>query len=240
MIALTAAILYVRCLGRARLPLLGLAACLAVLTKPSALVRWRSRRGGAARPARRLRGLFAVVALVAGATVGLCKRQSSQARYLHMGLRAFLTDGTGGFYASLNAHVRSDVLLDSSWLGADLRILLVFALVYALARLIPRSTHRISVGVALASRSAGHGWGLASPARAAVLSPERATRSSRSRCSCSEHRCSSRSPPPRTRSRAGELGRYSSAWRRRLSCGRGWRSIPTGSRLRRGHHSCCS
>ena len=151
MLALTAAIFYVRRLGRARLPLLGLAACLSVLTKPSALTALAGLGAAAllgSRAGLRSR-LPAVAAMAAGTTVGLVY-DIVQARYVHMGLRAFLTDGTGGFYASLNARVRADVLLDSSWLGADLRILLVFAVVYALARLAPRSTHRISVGGALA------------------------------------------------------------------------------------------
>jgi len=150
MLALTAAIFYVRRLGRARLPLLGLAACLSVLTKPSALPALAGLGAAALLGSRSgLRNRVPdVVALAAGASVALVY-DVVQARYLHMGLRAFLTEGTGGFYASLNARVRADVLLDSSWLGADLRILLVFAVVYALARLVPRSTHRLSVAVAL-------------------------------------------------------------------------------------------
>jgi hypothetical protein len=72
-----------------------------------------------------------------------------QARYLHQSLRSFMTSGTDGFYASLSASLRHDVLLGSSWLGADLRLVLVFAVAYALARLVPRSTHRIAVCVAL-------------------------------------------------------------------------------------------
>ena len=81
MIALTAAILYVRCLGRARLPLLGLAACLAVLTKPSALVALAG-LGAAALLGPRAglrRRVPAVVALAAGATVGLANASSRRA-----------------------------------------------------------------------------------------------------------------------------------------------------------------
>jgi hypothetical protein len=53
---------------------------------------------------------------------------------------------------SLNARVRGDVLRDSSWLGADLRILLFFAVFYTLARLIPRNTHRVSCSCSRSQR----------------------------------------------------------------------------------------
>ena len=150
MLTLTAALLYARRLGRAQLPLIGLAACLALLTKPSALMSLIA-LGAAVSIGRSadLRGrLAAVGALAAGTAVALVY-DLVQARYVHMGLRAFMTDGTGGFNATLSSHVRHDVLLDSSWLGADLRIVATFAIAYALARLVPRSTHRISVAVAL-------------------------------------------------------------------------------------------
>jgi hypothetical protein len=150
MLALTAALLYVRRLGGARLPLVGLAACLSLLTKPSALIALLA-LGASVLVGPRTdlrRRLPAAGALAAGTAVALIY-DFVQARYVHMGLRAFMTSGTDGFYAALSAKVRHDVLLDGSWLGADLRLLLSFAIAYSLARLVPRSTHRISVCVAL-------------------------------------------------------------------------------------------
>jgi hypothetical protein len=152
MLALTAALLYVRRLGRAQLPLVGLAACLSLLTKTSALTALvgltaailLGPRAGLRRRAP------AAGAIAAGAAIALVY-DVVQANYVHMGLRAFMTEGSDGFYASLSAQMRHRVLLDSSWLGADLRLLLTFAIVYAAARLVPRSTHRISVGAALLS-----------------------------------------------------------------------------------------
>jgi 4-amino-4-deoxy-L-arabinose transferase-like glycosyltransferase len=150
MLALTAALLYARRLGRAQLPLVGLTACLSLLTKPSALVALLS-LGVAVLvgPRSDLRRRLPATAAIAGGTLVALVYDIVQANYLHVSLRAFMTEGTDGFYASLNSQVRHDVLLDSSWLGADLRLLLAFAIAYALLRLIPRSTHRLCVGTAL-------------------------------------------------------------------------------------------
>ena len=137
--------------------------------------------------------------------------------------------------------MRSDVLLDSSWLGADLRILLVFALVYALARLIPRSTHRISVGVAL---GVAIGWSWLGPRLAgAGGGPVSGTGDPLEQIAVLVLGASllfALAAPADAIPAGSSWAAYSSGSRRRLSCGRGWRSIPTGSRLRRGHHSCCS
>ena len=150
MLALTAALLLARGLGRARLPLVGAAACLSLLTKPSALTALVGM--GAAvllGPRTQLRRRLPAAGAIAAGTAVALVYDLAQAHYVHMGLRAFMTEGTDGFYASLSAQVRHDVLLDSSWLGVDLRLVLTFAIAYALARLLPRSTHRISVGAAL-------------------------------------------------------------------------------------------
>jgi 4-amino-4-deoxy-L-arabinose transferase-like glycosyltransferase len=150
MIALTAALLFVPRLGRARLPLVGVAACLALLTKPSvatALVGLIAAVLVGPRADLRRR-LPAAGAIAAGTVIALIY-DIVQARYVHLSLHTFMTTGTDGFYAGLSAQLRHDVLLDTSWLGADLRLLLTFAIAYALARVAPRSTHRISTGVAL-------------------------------------------------------------------------------------------
>jgi hypothetical protein len=150
MIGLTAALLCARRLGRARLPLVGLAAALSVLTKPSALPALAG-LGIALLIGRRIdlrRRAFALLAVGLGTVVGLLY-QLSQARYVHMGLRAFLSAGTtGGFYPQLADQDRRRVLLDGAWLGPDLRVFLWFGFVYALLRLV-RVRHRPAVLVAL-------------------------------------------------------------------------------------------
>ena len=157
MVALTAAVLFMRRLGRAQLPLLGLVSAVTVLTKPSAI------------PA--LLGLGAAVLI--GPRLGLRRRSYTalavclgigaallydleEAHYLHMGLRAFVTYGTGGFYAALSDRVRKQVLLDAGWLGADLRVFLWFGFVYAIVRLV-RVRHRVAVLIAVPV-AAGWSW----------------------------------------------------------------------------------
>ncbi|MGZ4317351.1 MAG: ArnT family glycosyltransferase [Gaiellaceae bacterium] len=149
MIALTAVLLCARRLGRAQLPLVGLAAALSVLTKPSALPALLG-LGAAVLIGHRSdlrRRAFALAAIGLGTAAGLLY-DLSQAHYVHMGLRSFLTVGTTGFYAQLADQDRKRVLLDGAWLGPDLRIFLWFALVYAIVRL-ARVPHRLAVLVAL-------------------------------------------------------------------------------------------
>lgn len=148
LVATTAALLLSPRLGRAQLPLVGLSATLAVLAKPSSLPALAGL--GAAvligpRAELRRRGA-AVAAIVAGSALGIVY-DVVQAGYVHLGLYDFLTVGTRGFYAQLADHARRHVLLDGSWLGADLRLLLAFALLYALARL--ALGHRTTVAAAL-------------------------------------------------------------------------------------------
>lgn len=146
MIAATGAVLVSRRrLGRAYLPLLAVAALLAALAKPSA---YAALAGfvlavllGPRQSIRRR--LPTVVALGAGLAVGLAYDES-QARYLHMTLSAFLRAGTDGLYAQEATAARRDTLLESAWLGAELRLLLVFAILYALAR-VARAAHRQAV-----------------------------------------------------------------------------------------------
>ena len=144
MLALTAACLVAPRLGRARLPLVAAGAMLSVLAKPSAL------------PA--LLGLAAAVllgpridlrrrAIAAGAlavgTGGALLYDLVQARYLHLGLYDFLTSGTTGFYERLADANRRRVLLDVGWLGPELRVLMLFGVAYAIARLV--TSHRRAV-----------------------------------------------------------------------------------------------
>jgi len=148
MIGLTAVLLYARRLGRAQLPLVGVAAALAILTKPSALAALIGL--GAAvviGPRNGLRGrLYALLAIGLG-TVAALAYDLSQARYFHMGFWSFFTLGSGGFWAQLAGQTRRQVLLDGAWLGPDLRIFLWFGFVYAVARIVG-SRHRPAVLVA--------------------------------------------------------------------------------------------
>lgn len=148
MVGLTAVAL-VAARARPRLvPLVGVAACLAALTKPTALA---SLAGLAAAvligPRAGLGRRAHAAAAVAVGTVAALAYDAVEAHRLHLGLWTFLTTGTDGFYASLAASKRGHALLDESWLGGDLRLLLVFGVLYALARLAVR--HRVAVALAL-------------------------------------------------------------------------------------------
>ena len=147
---MTGALLCARRLGRAQLPLVGLAATLSIMTKPSALPALVG-LAAAVLIGPRLdlrRRAYAALAVALGMGVGLVF-ELTQARYAHMGLRAFLTLGTeGGFYARLADQDRKRVLLDGAWLGPDLRIFLWFGFAYAIARIVSLR-HRYAVLVAL-------------------------------------------------------------------------------------------
>jgi hypothetical protein len=58
-------------------------------------------------------------------------------------------DRAGGKGGSCRRAAAQVDALDGSWLGADLRILMWFAIAYALVRVVPHSTHRVAVGIAL-------------------------------------------------------------------------------------------
>jgi hypothetical protein len=145
MLALTAACLVAPRLGRTRLPLVAVGAMLSVLAKPSALPALVGLAAAVLLGPRvdlRRRAL-AAGALAVGTGVALLY-DLVQARYLHLGLYDFLTSGTtGGFYAHLADSSRRRVLLDVGWLGPELRVLMLFGVVYAIARLI--TSHKRAV-----------------------------------------------------------------------------------------------
>jgi hypothetical protein len=148
MVAVTGAALVTRRLGRLRLPAIALAAALAALTKPSTLAALLGLAvavliGSRARLGHRT---IAAGAIAVGTALGLLY-DVVQARYVHLGLRAFLTTGSDGFYAQLADSSRNRVLLDAGWLGSDLRVLLLFALGYSILRLV--ASHRLAVLAAL-------------------------------------------------------------------------------------------
>jgi hypothetical protein len=159
MVALTAAVLLTPQLGLLRLPLAGVAAALAVLAKPSsiaAIVGLGAALLIGSRAGVRQRAL-AAGAIAAGTIAGLLY-DLVQARYVHMGLRAFLTSGSDGFYAKLADADRKKVLLDGGWLGSDLRVLVMFSIAYALIRLV--GGHRTAV---LAAWVVAIGWSWLGP-----------------------------------------------------------------------------
>jgi hypothetical protein len=151
MLATTAALLYAKRLGRAQLPVIAVAACLTQLTKPSAFVSLGGLVAAALLGSRTgLRRRISLAGAILAGTFVAFVYDEIQARYLHMSFTTFLTKGTDGFYASQAAQRRTDTLLGTTWLGNDLRILMVFALVYAVVR-VAGLAHRPSVVAALAS-----------------------------------------------------------------------------------------
>jgi hypothetical protein len=148
MVAVTAALLFAPRLGRAQLPLLAVGAALSGLAKPSALPALVGLVAAILIGPRidLRRRILGATAIVAGTAAALTY-DIVQARYFHTTLSGFLTTGTRGFYAELADETRRRVLLDGGWLGGSLRVLLVFAIVYAVARLGLR--HQVAVMVAL-------------------------------------------------------------------------------------------
>jgi hypothetical protein len=101
-------------------------------------------------------------ALLLGGIVGL-GYDWTMANHLHMGLVGFLRSGTTGYYAQAASAARADTLLRLDFLGADLRLPLAFALVYACCRT-ARVGHRQA---AIAGIVAGGGYALIGPYLAA-------------------------------------------------------------------------
>jgi hypothetical protein len=127
-------------------------AALAMLAKPSALLAlvglalamvfvgdsWRDRVLTRAAP------------VIGGLTLALIYDET-QARYFHMNLRGFLEAGvTSPYYRDLAARSRRPVLLDVGWLGSALRVLVLFAAVYAVLR-VAALRHRYAVAAAVGS-----------------------------------------------------------------------------------------
>jgi len=97
-------------------------------------------------------------ALLLGGLVGVAY-EWAMASHLHMGLVAFLRSGTTGYYAQAASAARTDTLLRLDFLGADLRLPLAFALVYACCRAIRIGHTRAAItGIAL-----GGGYALIGP-----------------------------------------------------------------------------
>jgi 4-amino-4-deoxy-L-arabinose transferase-like glycosyltransferase len=145
-IALAGALVWGRHLTPARAGAAAMAAALAMLTKPSALLpliglalaqllvneSWRGRL------------LYRFVPICAGLAAGLAY-DLTQARYVHQSLRTFLQSGvTSDYYRALADEARRYALFDGNWFGDGLRVAAFFALLYVVLRL-TRVPHRLAV-----------------------------------------------------------------------------------------------
>ena len=152
LVALTGALVWSRHLSVARAGFAGVAAMLAILTKPSALLAlfglalaqmlvnesWRSRL------------LYRVGPLCAGIGAGLVY-DLTQANFVHQGLRTFLQSGVNtAYYRTLADEARRYAIFDGNWFGDGLRVAAFFGLLYAVLRL-ARVQHRVAVAVGVPS-----------------------------------------------------------------------------------------
>jgi hypothetical protein len=127
-------------------------ALLAVLTKASSVVPALAGLGLALLLVERPRSFSRLrasrfLALTLGALVGI-SYEWAMAAHMRMGLYAFLRSGTTGYYAQLAHSLRLHTLLTLDFLGADLRLPLAFAFVYAAGRSVGVS-HRSAAWLAL-------------------------------------------------------------------------------------------
>jgi 4-amino-4-deoxy-L-arabinose transferase-like glycosyltransferase len=145
-IALAGALVWGRRPTPARAVAAGVAAGLAMLTKPSALLALIGLALAQLLVSESWRGrlLYRFVPLCAGLAAGLAY-DLTQARYVHQGLRTFLQSGvSSGYYRSLANEARRYALFDGNWFGDGLRVAAFFALLYAVLRLAGVG-HRLAV-----------------------------------------------------------------------------------------------
>lgn len=159
MVALVAALALRPPRGAGGTAALVVAAAAAVLTKQTVLIALVP--FAVVLVALRLRAAGAAVA--AGLALGLAY-DAFMAHRFGTDLSTFLREGSGGIWAHLAAQTRGDAVLRADVLGAGLRLPLIFALVYAIARLAPVS-HRLAAGLALA---VGLVWSIVGPLAAGV------------------------------------------------------------------------
>jgi hypothetical protein len=120
----------------------------AVLAKPSALLALAGLAAAATlgeRAGLRRRLLRGLLPLCVGTGLALVYDAVAASR-VHEGLLSFLRAGSTGYYATLAHDARRQALLGDGWLGSGMRLPVVFAIVYALARIGLR--HRRAVQVA--------------------------------------------------------------------------------------------
>jgi 4-amino-4-deoxy-L-arabinose transferase-like glycosyltransferase len=136
-LALTAVLLWSERLGPVRLPLVALAAAAAVLAKPSAYLGLVGL--GLAlvldlnRETARRRALGGMVALGAGAVLGLVY-DAVMAGKVHESLSHFIRSGNTTFFLERGSQARVDAVLRGDWLGAEVRLALLYGIFYAVTR----------------------------------------------------------------------------------------------------------
>ena len=160
MAAATAAVLWSRAGPGVRLALVAGTSALTVLAKPTGLLPLAGLAAASVLLGdRSLRmRLYDAAAIGAGAVVGLLYDEA-QAIHLHEGLLDVLRAGVSAYYTDQAARVRAHVLMRGDWLGVELRLLLLYGLVYALLRA-GRLTHRLAAGLALGAALA---WSILGP-----------------------------------------------------------------------------
>ncbi len=162
-VAAAGAVLWTMRAGGRRDATLAVVACLAVLAKPSGLLGLLGLGAAAligSRAGVRTRARGSLAPLAAGVVVALVY-DWTQAHQQHMSLPSFLHSGVGaGFWAARSAAARRPDLLGWTWLGPLLHLLLVFAVAYALLRIVRVSHSR----AALAAAPATWIWSWAGPA----------------------------------------------------------------------------
>jgi hypothetical protein len=168
--AITGALLWSPGLGRAYGPLVAVAAAATVLAKPTGLLSLAGlagatlvllyRRDDVRRLGQGLGGL------AVGALVGLTY-DIVQAHRLDETLSAFLRAGNSDFYLRQGRAARADAVLGAAWLGEGVRLLLLFGVLYALAR-------AVGLGARVALAAAGPVailWSIVGPAVADGAAP---------------------------------------------------------------------
>jgi hypothetical protein len=152
-----------------KLPLVAGSAAATVLTKPTGLVALLG-LGLAALvliwPLRPLRRLYGLGAAVAGGLVGL-SYDIVQAHRSDWSLERFLKSGNSEFYLTKGAAARGDQLLRASWTGDAPRLLILFGLIYAVAR-VAGIRQRVALAISV---TAAIVWSIAGPIAADGSTP---------------------------------------------------------------------
>jgi hypothetical protein len=161
--AVTGAILLSPRLGRAYAPLVAIAAAATVLAKPTGLLAL----GGLALAgvvllyrrdlARRL--ALGLGGLALGAALGLTY-DIVQAHRLGETLNAFLRAGNSDYYLQQGRAARADAVLGAAWLGEGVRLLVLFGVLYAVARVAGASARLAVAGAGPAAIL----WSIVGPA----------------------------------------------------------------------------
>ena len=170
MAAVTGALLWSRRLDRAYAPLVAVAAAATVLAKPTGLLALAGLAAATVvllyrREAGRRVGL-GLGGLAVGAALGLTY-DIVQAHRLGETLNAFLRAGNSDFYLQQGRAARTDAVLGGAWLGEGVRLLVLFGVLYALARV-------AGLGAKLALGAAGPVavlWSIVGPAVADDTAP---------------------------------------------------------------------